>query len=76
MDKMLHCGLKVNEFELQLCYYIHFRNNSFGKGMSLFIPPAIAWVISLQFFKKDGFGIKFLTKVDMPLKKKANLELT
>ena len=31
------CGLEVNEFELK-SRYIHFRTNTLGKGMKLFIP--------------------------------------
>ena len=31
MDKVLNCGLEVNEFQLQSRYY--FRTNILGKGM-------------------------------------------
>ena len=31
MAKVLNCSLKVSEFELQLCYYVHFQNNTLGK---------------------------------------------
>ena len=33
------------------------------------IPPAMGWIILLLFFYKDGFGIKYPTKVDIPLNK-------
>ena len=39
--KVLYCGLEVSEFELQSCYYVHFRTNSLGKDMSIFIPQAV-----------------------------------
>ena len=31
---LLDCNLKVSEFKLQLCYYIHFWTNTLGKGMN------------------------------------------
>ena len=31
MAKVLDWGLKASEFKLQLCYYIHFLTNTFGK---------------------------------------------
>ena len=30
---------------------------SLGKAWSLFSPPAIGYILPLQFFYKDGFGI-------------------
>ena len=41
MIKVLDCGIVVSEFELQSCYYIHFRTNTLGKGMSPLILPAM-----------------------------------
>ena len=41
MTKVLDCGLEVNEFKLQLCYYIHFWTNTLGKGMNPLISPAM-----------------------------------
>ena len=41
MAKVPGCNLKVTEFKLQLCYYVHIQTNSFGKGMNLLIPFAI-----------------------------------
>ena len=38
MTKVLDYGLKVSKFQLQLCYYIHFQTNPFGKGMNPLIP--------------------------------------
>ena len=29
----LDCGLEVSKFELQSCYFVHFRINTIGKGM-------------------------------------------
>ena len=37
---MLHCDIIVNEFKLQLCYYILFQRNILGKGMNPLIPPS------------------------------------
>ena len=34
--KVLDCGIVVSEFELQSHYYVHFRTNTLGKGMT---PP-------------------------------------
>ena len=41
MDKVMDCGIVVNEFILQSCYYVHFRANTLGKGMNPLILPAI-----------------------------------
>ena len=35
MDNVLDCSLEVNEFELQLRYYFHFRTNTLRKDMNL-----------------------------------------
>ena len=37
MTKMLDGDLKVNEFELQSHYYVHFWTNTLWKGMNLLI---------------------------------------
>ena len=42
--------------------------------MNLFIPPAMDWIVWLLFFYKEGFVIKYPTKVDMPSKKETQLE--
>ena len=36
--KAMDCRIVVSEFELQSCYYVHFRANTLGKGMN---PPAM-----------------------------------
>ena len=41
MVKALDCGIVVREFVLQSCYYVHFRANTLGKGMSPLILPAM-----------------------------------
>ena len=42
MVKAMNCGIVVREFVLQSRYYVHFRANTFGKGMNLLIlPPAM-----------------------------------
>ena len=41
MVKTIECGIVVREFELQSCYYVHFRRNSIGKGMNPLILPAM-----------------------------------
>ena len=56
MAKVMNCGLEVNEFEHQLCYYVNFQTNILGKRMNPLIPPAMDYVS--QLFYKDGFGFK------------------
>ena len=34
MVKMMNCGIIVSEFVLQSRYYVHFRANTLGKGMT------------------------------------------
>ena len=41
MVKVLNYGLKVNEFKLQLHYYIHFQTNTLGRDMNTLIPSAL-----------------------------------
>ena len=41
MAKVLNCGLNVTEFDPQSRYYVHFRSNILGKGMTPLIPPAM-----------------------------------
>ena len=57
----------VSEFELQLRKYIHFQTNTLGKGMNPIMYTAMRWIVAQLVLFKDGFGIKLLTKVDMPL---------
>ena len=58
MAKELDCSFYLSEFELQSHYYVHFQSNTIGKGMDLFILPAINQIVSLLFFTKDGFDFK------------------
>ena len=32
--------------------------------MIFIIPPAMGWLVSLLFFNKEGFGIKWPMKID------------
>ena len=47
----------VGEFELQSRYYVHFRINTFGKGMNPLILLVMGEIAS-QLFWKDDFAIK------------------
>ena len=46
------------ENKLQLHYYVPFRTNIFGKGISLYVPSDIGSMFSSLFFYKDDFDIK------------------
>ena len=61
------CDIVVNEFELQLRYYVYFRTNALWETTyeTLYLP---CWGIVLL-MSKDDFGIKSSSKVDMPLNK-------
>ena len=63
------CDIVGREFDLPPLYYVHFRINTFGKGYIPSFPLAIGLILPLIFFYKDDFGIKSITKVDMPLNK-------
>ena len=41
MVKAMDCEIVVSEFELQSCYYVHFRANTLGKGMNPLILLAM-----------------------------------
>ena len=41
MVKAMDCEIVVSEFELNSRYYVHFRTNTQGKDMNLFILPAM-----------------------------------
>ena len=58
MANVLIGNIMLNEFEFQSGYYVHIWINTFGKGMNPIILPAISWIAPLQFFYKDGIGIK------------------
>ena len=55
---MLDSNIIVNNFKLQLCYYIHFRTNIPGKGDNLLTSLAMSEIAVLLFFFKNGFSIK------------------
>ena len=39
MINELGCSLEVSEFELRLCYYVHFQIKTLRKGIELPYPP-------------------------------------
>ena len=41
MAKVQKSDIEVSEFELQTCYYFHFRTNTFAKGMNPQIPQKL-----------------------------------
>ena len=41
MVKAMDCGIVVCEFKLQSRYYVHFRENTLGKGMNPLILPVM-----------------------------------
>ena len=43
-----------SQFELQSRYYVHFRTDTFEKG----IQPLFPYVVLLLFLYSDGFGLK------------------
>ena len=50
ITKVLDCGLKVSEFELQSRYYVHFWANTLGKFMNPFIHSAMSQIVTMMFF--------------------------
>ena len=52
------------EFELQLCYYVHFRTNTIEKSINPFILPALGLIVS-AFLQGGSFGIEYPIKVDI-----------
>ena len=58
MANMLECDFVVSEFELQSCYYVHFRTNNLGKGINSLLHTAMVDIVSLLSFHKDSNGIK------------------
>ena len=61
MANMLDCNIMVSQFKLKSHYNINFQTNTLGKG----INPTCYELNSTT----TGLGIKYLTKVDMSLKK-------
>ena len=41
MVKAMDCEIVISEFELQSRYYLHFRTNTFGKGMNPLNLPSV-----------------------------------
>ena len=58
MADMMHCEIRVDEFQLLSCYSIHFQTNILGKGMNPLIPLARDKIVPLLFFYTDEFSIK------------------
>ena len=54
MANMLDCD---SEFELQLCYFIHFQIYALKNGMTPLIPSAMGLIAPLLSYK-DDFGNK------------------
>ena len=61
--KVLNRGLEINVFKLQSRYYLHFRTNTTGKGMSHLIPQPWVKIVPPVFFYKDELGIEKPAKV-------------
>ena len=47
VSNLLDCDIVENEFELQSCYYVHFRTNTQEKGMNCLIPLAMDQIAQL-----------------------------
>ena len=41
MAKVLDYGFDIGKFDLQSHKYVHFRNNTFGKGINFLIPSVM-----------------------------------
>ena len=41
MVKAMDCGIIVSEFVLQSYYYLHYQENTLGKGMNPLVLPAM-----------------------------------
>ena len=51
MANVLDCDNIVSEFELQSCYYVHFRTNALGKNINpliLHLCPSLTMVLALS----------------------------
>ena len=71
MANMLDCNILANEFELQSCFYIHFRANSLGKGMNPLIHHLQLCVKMYDYSSTTRMTLAL--KIDMPLKKETKL---
>ena len=68
MGNVLDCQIVLSELELKSRYYVLFRTSI--KGISA-CPPSGEYLISTTtVLLKGGFGIKYSSKVDMPLKQR------
>ena len=52
----------MSEFELQLHCFVHVRTNTLRKGANFVFPPALALIVRVLNFLKDGFDFKQPTK--------------
>ena len=62
---LIDCNIRVSVFKLQSRYFAHFWIDNLGKGVNRRVPRS--QIIRRLFFFEDGFGIKSLTKADIPL---------
>ena len=44
---VLDCDVLVNEFDLQSCYYVHFRTNTFGISINPLIHGLMSRVLAI-----------------------------
>ena len=49
MAKLFNTGFEIREFELQFRYYVHFRSNTFKKGLKTLLFSQL-WVYVCHFF--------------------------
>ena len=70
MAYVLDNKLDVSEFEFQSLTNVHFRTYTLQKNMNCPILQAVISIVALLLFYKNGFDLKYLTKIDIPLKKR------
>ena len=58
MAKVLGFGRKLNKFELQSLYIVHFWTNTSGKCTNFIILKVYVLIVSLLFLYKNDFSIK------------------
>ncbi len=56
MVKALDCGIVVNDFELQLRYYVNFRTNTLGNYMDPLIIPYMGARVVIVIVVGNGHG--------------------
>ena len=54
MPKVLDRGHEISKLELQSCYYIHFRTNTFGKDINPTYSPPTYGLNSITAFFLQG----------------------